>query len=179
MKIFLSLFSFHCTYYECSLLFSPLFIEFLMFHILEGPILHCIKYFYLCEALLSILVYLILTRHSHCPTVHLLRLREGKGISQGSIETDRVRIKRRLDFLLCQIPKTLGRFSCMFMASIQCWVGSAHVKHDIPVSWGRGEFTKVRLDLAIASCEELSLAPRPAAACSVGEATRCPGPTGG
>ena len=111
MKIFLSLFSFHCTYYECSLLFSPLFIEFLMFHILEGPILHCIKYFYLCEALLSILVYLILTRHSHCPTVHLLRLREGKGISQGSIETDRVRIKRRLDFLLCQIPKTLGRFS--------------------------------------------------------------------
>ena len=67
----------------------------------------------------------------------------------------------------------------MFMASIQCWVGCAHVKHDTPVSWGRGEFIKVRADLAIASYEELFLAPRPAAACSVGAAARCTGPTVG
>ena len=96
----------------------------------------------------------------YSPTVHPLRVGEGKEITQGSIETDRVRIKRRLDFLLCQIPKILGRFSCMFMASIQCWVGSAHVKHDIPVSWGRGEFTKVWLELVIAFYEELFLAPQ-------------------
>lgn len=76
-----------------ALSYSLPFLEFLMFHILEGRILYCIKYFYLCEALLSVLFYLILKRYSRCPTVHPLRLREGKEITQGSIETDRVRIR--------------------------------------------------------------------------------------